>query len=687
LPGAIHTNLAIGRVDNPVEHEANRLAEQAMRISGPKRPLSAMPPHLSSTCTTCKLEAQVRPTESAEKPDTGEVPASVHEALRSPGQPLDTHSRGFFEPRFGRDFSNVRVHADAIAAESARSIGALAYSVGSSIVFGAALYQPKTRRGRELLAHELAHVVQPPASVGLPPTIRRQDAGTTAGGVSLEDRALQPASKEIIRAMERVDPEASGGVGDFAAAFRILNGLPMYDMLATLDELQRLGEFGLLQDNIVRAVGVNRPRIEVAMAAVRDRGIVTIDRFIATQGDAFSTLPLDQQENIRTFFPAVPPAPSRDPDANVPMGGTYDDYKSNVDYINSEEEEVSAEEVLDIANDRRKTDEAGFLVLLGKLGAQMVILFASFDITAAFPESSTLMGGSPALKEWDRAWSEFDRTRRSGFPGTSLDPDALAFNEVLVPDPYMERFIHEPRIGPGRVIAAAKRAGQSEQRETLLSGLAAGLAGLSAGRAPSTPGRTRGGRRPRAPRRRSVGTRPIPRAAPNREVKGNLGGPLGARKAETSARGQEVSARGENLNADAMNRHYGVTVQSPENEPEFKDRLAAAKQRDGLSAEKNPDHLVQGPGGVWQVWDSATGMGDTLTAESALKTIGDKVGKGQAVRIVLNLDGVKNDGRTFARELMAKISEDQQKPASHQVARGVKQVVIVKGGVLFSVFP
>jgi hypothetical protein len=64
------------------------------------------------------------------------------------------------EPRFGRDFSHVRVHADASAAESADSVNALAYTVGNNVVFGAGQFAPAEKTGLRLLAHELAHVVQ-----------------------------------------------------------------------------------------------------------------------------------------------------------------------------------------------------------------------------------------------------------------------------------------------------------------------------------------------------------------------------------------------------------------------------------------------------------------------------------------------------------------------------------------------
>lgn len=76
------------------------------------------------------------------------------------GQPLSPAVRGFFEPRFARDLGDVRVHTDAAAAASARRLNALAYTVGRDVVFSAGTYAPETRRGRHLLAHELAHVMQ-----------------------------------------------------------------------------------------------------------------------------------------------------------------------------------------------------------------------------------------------------------------------------------------------------------------------------------------------------------------------------------------------------------------------------------------------------------------------------------------------------------------------------------------------
>jgi hypothetical protein len=106
------------------------------------------------------------------------APPIVHEALRSPGEPLDAGTRGVMEARFGHDFSRVRIHAGARAAESAEAVNSLAYTVGQQVVFGASQYAPQTARGSALLAHELTHTMQQP-SAGAPGTIRIEPAGAS----------------------------------------------------------------------------------------------------------------------------------------------------------------------------------------------------------------------------------------------------------------------------------------------------------------------------------------------------------------------------------------------------------------------------------------------------------------------------------------------------------------------------
>jgi hypothetical protein len=117
-----------------------------------------------------------------------EAPPSVHETLRSDGQPLDTESRAFLEPRFAADFSQVRIHADDRAADSARAVDANAYTVGQHLVFGPGQHAPHTNAGRRLVAHELAHVVQ---QSGQPPVIQRQPSSAAGPAAQKKSRLVR----------------------------------------------------------------------------------------------------------------------------------------------------------------------------------------------------------------------------------------------------------------------------------------------------------------------------------------------------------------------------------------------------------------------------------------------------------------------------------------------------------------
>jgi hypothetical protein len=125
-------------------------------------------PGLDGECAECRGQRLQR--SSSDKTEPLAVPPIVQEVLRSSGQPLDAETRSFMEPRFGHDFSQVRVHADPRAATSARAVNALAYTVGQHLVFGAGHYAPDTTEGRRMVAHELAHVVQQEGQV-IPPSI------------------------------------------------------------------------------------------------------------------------------------------------------------------------------------------------------------------------------------------------------------------------------------------------------------------------------------------------------------------------------------------------------------------------------------------------------------------------------------------------------------------------------------
>ena len=192
--------------------------------------------HGNEECSACAAKQQ-NARRQGER-ESAIVPPIVLAALRAPGQPIDTATRAFMEPRLagelmrvkasdstvppmqssalaigpaedgfeqeadraaervaastssefenrgeGRDFSRVRIHTGGVAAESARAIGARAYTVGGDIVFGAGQYAPHTDSGRQLLAHELAHTIQ--QGQGTPASIQRKDLGPERHGDTL----------------------------------------------------------------------------------------------------------------------------------------------------------------------------------------------------------------------------------------------------------------------------------------------------------------------------------------------------------------------------------------------------------------------------------------------------------------------------------------------------------------------
>src|SRR5262249_14693373 len=151
-PHLIQRKLEVGAVDDPLEHEADRVADRVMLMTD----APAGGPMLQCKCAACAEEEQskLQPkrTPAADRAPGADAPLIVHDVLRSPGAPLDRATRAFMEPRFERDFGAVRVHTDARASASARAVGAMAYTVGHDVVFAADRYAPQTSDGLQLLA-------------------------------------------------------------------------------------------------------------------------------------------------------------------------------------------------------------------------------------------------------------------------------------------------------------------------------------------------------------------------------------------------------------------------------------------------------------------------------------------------------------------------------------------------------
>lgn len=196
----IQPKLTINLPNDIYEQEANAVAEKVMRMPDPKteplffqqQPLPVTP--LQRKCAACEDEEKLHRKEDDEEEPVqlkaikefdvqrkcshceeeetvqmkGEnvasggmaAPSIVHSVINSGGQPLDRSTRNFMESRFGYDFGNVQIHNDPAAHQSSKEINALAYTYGDHVVFGSGQYQPSTNFGKQLLAHELTHVVQ-----------------------------------------------------------------------------------------------------------------------------------------------------------------------------------------------------------------------------------------------------------------------------------------------------------------------------------------------------------------------------------------------------------------------------------------------------------------------------------------------------------------------------------------------
>ncbi len=188
---ALQAKLAISHPGDKYEREADRVADAVMRMPDPgasraipaiARAGDALAQRMCAGCAEETEHGQVQrqavesgareqveddeeelvQTKSAagHAPEVTPSLAAGINSLRGRGQPLSPSERDFFEPRFGHDFSQVRIHTDQKSADLARSINARAFTVGRDIVFGKFQHPQTGYAGRQLLAHELAHTVQ-----------------------------------------------------------------------------------------------------------------------------------------------------------------------------------------------------------------------------------------------------------------------------------------------------------------------------------------------------------------------------------------------------------------------------------------------------------------------------------------------------------------------------------------------
>ena len=189
----LQTKLRINEPGDEYEQEADRVAEQVMRVALPGKNV------------TIRSAPLLQRKANASSAGVSAAPPVVNEVLSSPGQPLNAATRAFFEPRFGYDFGIVRVHTDARASESARAVNALAYTVGHQIVLDSNSCAGMNVQSNRLLAHELAHVVQQVGRDKLPQSLEadgRYSSNAQFDGLR-EPRVLRPRLTDSYRQVRR----------------------------------------------------------------------------------------------------------------------------------------------------------------------------------------------------------------------------------------------------------------------------------------------------------------------------------------------------------------------------------------------------------------------------------------------------------------------------------------------------
>jgi hypothetical protein len=230
--GFVQAKLTVGAVNDPLEHEADAAADRVMRMDDPGISLSSGPT-LSRECATCEEEGKagnpLRRDVASGGMDGAVAPPIVHDVLNSPGRPLDPATHDFMSSRFGADFGEVRIHTDAHAARSAKAVNARAYAVGRDIVFASGQYDPGGERGRRLLAHELAHVVQG----GHARTSIRRNPLATATADPLCGRYDFLAKKTVLEQ----EVQNLAGAGDVEVRLKVIQDLKIFHRCASETEV------------------------------------------------------------------------------------------------------------------------------------------------------------------------------------------------------------------------------------------------------------------------------------------------------------------------------------------------------------------------------------------------------------------------------------------------------------------
>ena len=227
----IQPKLKVNAPGDQYEQEADRVADQVMKMPDPAWPTQQHSMNVPAPCRTAadKVMRQPNPRETEKEIDiekrrtmlklvcpecedllqakeassegvrvSTEFESQI-ESVKGEGIPLPESVRAYFEPKFGYDFSNVKIHSNARAGDTARRMNALAYTMGRHIVFAPGQFAPYSHEGKKLLAHELTHVVQQSASSRLSDMASTFATKTNSGGELPQESIVSSIARQSDR--------------------------------------------------------------------------------------------------------------------------------------------------------------------------------------------------------------------------------------------------------------------------------------------------------------------------------------------------------------------------------------------------------------------------------------------------------------------------------------------------------
>lgn len=215
LPSGVQAKLVIGGANDPLEREADRIAEQvnSEREVASAPSTSARPEAIQRKCSACSASEAVREEDQEDvrrkATDAGGTPAAgagfrwrLQRAVAEGGRPIEPATRSFMEAGIGADFGGVRIHTGPRSAELTREIKARAFTYRRDVFFGAGEYRPTERSGQKLLAHELAHVTQQDAHRAT--MLRRKPiaSGELADAINMRRPAPGKADDRVLHSPE-----------------------------------------------------------------------------------------------------------------------------------------------------------------------------------------------------------------------------------------------------------------------------------------------------------------------------------------------------------------------------------------------------------------------------------------------------------------------------------------------------